>query len=295
MSDKPAPTITLPEQLDFSDGFGPATLAFGEQANMSDALLAELSPVFAEQIEARDALALNPLTLIEQVEFSDFYGPHTLKFPETVNLSDQLGSETITLPESVNMSDRLFAQVTNMECSGDNWTDALDPNTNHGTDATLLVKEDTDAVNNNKRRGWIKWRTVDLGDFEPNTGVPGLNFIRLQIASSDALAAQTLTVRLQRSAADPFDEAAQTWNNQADGTVMQTETKSIAAGGGFAEYLFGAALTSTDWNNFLGQWLVARLDNDGGAINLTTFTIKSQEDATAANRPKINLNIRRDP
>lgn len=266
---------------------GTATALWAEDSNVADEPV--MGAVLTEDASVDDAFAYLIAKEGEDSQVDDAWSQFILSaYAEDTNVNDLTQIQVLSVDVSrtgTPDSDMMF----------DAWTDQASPSTNHGNES-LKCKGASVAPGSDVRNAYI---AIDLTALTGFTGVNLLNgntqafSITIQVANSNGLLASSMNWSLRYTTLKPFTESTVAYNAAGNlGTAVNITSGSVSvpAGGGFSAFTIGttAALMAPAW----GNWLVLFLTGANGAAP-DTYTIKSRDDATTANRPTFSLAIQR--
>jgi hypothetical protein len=113
----------------------------------------------------------------------------------------------------------------------------------------------------------------------------GAHTLKVQ-ASHNASVAQALTAQVQSSTSDPFTESSLTWSNQADKTIVSTQSVNVAPGACCSTYTM--ALSDADVSQLAGKWVQVKLTGAQRSFSLNpaadTWVDQDNPNATTAPR-----------
>ena len=180
-----------------------------------------------------------------------------------------------------------FVFVDDLRPGDDTWLDQANPNTTAGAATELFARQAT-VIGNQQRTAYVAW---DLTGFSGKTvRASGSRSATFAVSRTDGLINANLNYDVYTHTSQPFVEGTATWNNSEPppGTLL---TSGQFANLGTTLELRTHTFTEANANTALGRWLYFRFTGENGLGNTTNFRVVSKENATAGNRPALDLTV----
>lgn len=237
---------------------------------------------FDDTLDASDVLVISDLSQPDTLDTAEVLRDIDLDVTDTVLAAEGIDDATVTSTndDSVDASEVFTGDVT-VEPTGDTYLDRDNGTTSFGSSTTLLAKQNTAVVNDDKN-AYIWWDLLTWAGVAATSGATATCRI-----SHDAVTNQTLTYEWYSHTSASVTES-DTWdaNEQPAGTLIVSNTVSVANGAA-ADY--DLTMTQAQLDGAFGDFLYVRIrGNQGIGGDLTTFTVVSSE---GANAPSLQFTI----